>query len=94
MPRPGPLDDSVWTGSSVSVGDGIVDAVGEGGMVVGVRVCVDGRVAVGGGVMRRSNFCPSRITESVVNPFHVISSVNETSYTPAMPESVSPIWIV
>ena len=81
----------VTAGVPVDVTAGVIDGVAGDGIAVGVRVCVGTEVTVGGGVTRSSNFCPTRITESALNPFHAIRSASETSYCPAIHESVSPL---
>ena len=86
-------------GKTVSITSGVPVGAAEG-RIVGVRegvaeaVCVGKAVDVGGGVTRRSNLFPARITESAESPFHIIRSANETAYSPAIPESVSPLWMV
>ena len=86
-----PLVDFVSGTGGVTVGAGVMDGVEGDGLAVGVSVCVGTGVTVGGGVTRSSNFCPTRITESALNPFHAIRSASETSYCPAIHESVSPL---
>jgi hypothetical protein len=69
--------ESVAVTGGVPVGaGGVKDGEGEGVIVAGLGV----DVAVAGGVTRRSNFWPGRMTEVLFSPFQVISSVSEISY--------------
>ena len=86
-----PLVDFVSGTGGVTVGAGVMDGVGVDRIAVGVRVCVGTGVTVDGGLTRSNNFCPTRITESALSPFHAISSSSEMSYAPAIPKSVSPL---
>ena len=51
-------------------------------------------VAVAGGVTRSSNFWPEKMIDVLFNPFQFIRSESGTSYSPAIYESVSPLWMV
>ena len=86
---------SVSAASGVCVGGGGVrDEVADGVTGIGVRVGVSMAVAVGGGVTSSSSFCPGRITEAASNPFQAMRFVSETSYSPDIQKSVSPLWTV
>ena len=91
-----PLDDAerVSATSGVPVDVGVMNGLGEGVKGVGVRVGVSKAVAVAGGVTSRRSFCPGRITDVALSPFQVIRLLNETSYSPAIQKSVSPLWTV
>ena len=52
------------------------------------------KVTVAGGVTSNSNFSPEKIMESLVNPFQLIRSASGISYSPAIYESVSPLWMM
>ena len=68
--------DSVAVTSGVPVGDsGLMDGAREGVTVMGLGV----NVAVAGGVTRRTNFCPGKMTEVLFNPFQAIKSASGTS---------------
>ena len=82
---------SVSATTGVPVGDGAA-MVGEGDGVVVAGAGV--KVAVAGGVTSRSSFCSGRMTEALLSPFQDIRSASETSYQPAIHESVSPLWTV
>ena len=91
--RPNPLEDgdSVAVTGGVPVGGGgVLEGLGESGIVIGLGVSV----GVAGGVTRRSNFCSGRMTEALFNPFQAIRSASGTSYKPAIHESVSPLRTV
>ena len=90
-PSPHPRGDSVAATGGVSVGcAGVADGLGDGGIVVGLGV----NVGVAGRLTRSSNFCPGRMMDAVFNPFQFIRSASETSYKPAIHESVSPLRTV
>ena len=91
-----PLADgaSVSAISGVPVDSGAMDGLGEGVIGMGLGVCVGAVVAVAGGVTRRRNFCSGRITDVEFSPFQVIRSESETSYSPAIQKSVSPLWTI
>ena len=76
---PNPLGngDSVSVTGGVPVGDGVMDGLGEGVIVIGLWVAVS--VAVAGGVTRSSNFCSGRMTEVLFSPFQAIRSASGTS---------------
>lgn len=80
---------SVMT-KGVPVGEGVIDGLGVGVIVTGLGV----NVAVAGGVTRRTNFCPGRMTEALFNPFQVIRSTRGMPYQAAIQESVSPLLTV
>lgn len=80
--------------SGVPVGSGVMDGVADGVTGVGGGVGVSTAVAVGGGVTSSSNFCPGRMTEAASNPFQAMRFVSETSYSPEIQKSVSPLWTV
>ncbi len=82
--------DSVVVTGGVSVGDGVMDGIGEGVTVAGLGV----DVSVAGGVRRRSSFWSVRMIEVLLSPFHAIRSASEMSYRLAIHESVSPLWTV
>ena len=75
--RPNPLGDgdSVSMTGGIRVGDGVMDGLGEGVIVIGLCVAV----AVAGGVTRSSNFCSGRMTEVLFSPFQAIKSASGTS---------------
>ena len=90
-PRLDPRVDVLFAGSSVPVGwGGIKDGLGDGVIVAGLGV----DVAVAGGATRRINFCSGRMTEILFSPFQAIKSASGMLYTPAIHESVSPLWTV
>ena len=89
-----PRGDSVLPTIGVPVDVGVTDGLGEGVNGVGVRVAVSKVVAVVGGVKRRRSFCPGRMTDAASSPFQVIRFDSETSYSPAIQKSVSPLWTV
>ena len=93
--RLNPRGVSVSAASGVCVGGGGVrDGIANGVTGAGGRVGVSMAVAVAGGVTSSSNLCPGRMTDAASNPFHAIRSVSETSYSPEIQKSVSPLWTV
>src|SRR5258706_7785439 len=93
-PRRNPPSESVSVTAGVAVGVGAMDGLGESRIGMDVRVCVGKGVAVGGGGTRRNSFCPEKITESALSPFHALRSASETSYPLAIPKRASPLWIL
>ena len=62
--------------SGVAVGDEVMmDRLGDGVIVIGLGVSV----AVAGGVTRRTNFCPGKMTEVLFSPFQAIKSASGIS---------------
>src|SRR5512133_710859 len=59
----------------VSVGEGVIVGDGSGVFVTGPGVSV----AVAGGVIASSNFCPGRMTDVLFSPFQDIKSISGTS---------------
>ena len=92
--RLNPRGVSVSVTSGVCVGGGVVDGIADGVTGAGGRVGVSIAVAVGGGMTSSSNLCPGRMTEAASNPFQAIKFESETSYSPDIQKSVSPLWTV
>ena len=63
------------SGVSVDSGDGVIVDIGDGVIVIELGVSV----AVAGGVTRRTNFCPGKMTEELFSPFQAIKSASGTS---------------